>query len=109
MTQERKVDAMTKIGNKPAKMRSDEYVDSLINSPFDGMRMWAHGYDDDGGLGATDDEVVTNIAGVLRKAHELVAFAKAYGYRTGVLDDRDPLTPRAIRRIAARLAQEGGK
>ena len=100
---------MTKIGKKPAKMRSDEYVDSLINSPFDGMRIWTHGYDDDGGLGAPEDELVENIAGVLRKAHELVAFAKAYGRRTRVRDVDDPLTPRAIRRIATRLVQEGGE
>ena len=94
-----------KIGKKPAKIHSDEYVDSLINSPFDGMRIWTHGYDDDGGLDAPDDELVANIAGVLRKADELVSFAKEYGRRAGLRDDRDPLTPQAIRRIATRLAK----
>lgn len=100
---------MTKIGEKPAKMRSDEYVDSLINGPFDGMRIWAHGYDDDGGLDAPDDELVANIIGVIRKASELVSFVREYGRLAGLLHFDDPLTPVVMRKIAKRIASEGAK
>lgn len=94
-----------KIAGKPARMRSDEYVDALINSPFDGLRGWTFNYDDSGGSGAPTEEFVDNVVGVASKAGQLVAFIKEYGRRAGLRDDFGPLTALAIRKIVRHMAK----
>jgi hypothetical protein len=79
-------------------------ADMLIGG-IDGLKTWTWGYDDDGGVCAPKDELITNMVGIIERAQTLVSIFRRNCLKRHVTE----MTPAEIRKTVIAMIEEEAK